>query len=737
VYFSRHCLADALTPKTPAPVLPAAETEKAKEPPITSLPFSFGKPSGTPATSEPAKSDAVSKPAPTISIFAAAVAAPADPARVPTPEPKVPTAVPSFFNLQPKPAPVAPASNGGIPNFFANSQVLKETSLPAPPPVLNFGVPSSSSGPPAPATPFSFGTPQATTPAKPVKDSDNPFWVGETKPAAAEAPLNLFGTTGSTFPPLPKPVVDAPKASSPAPFSFGKPAETNSSSAPTTLPFSFGGQSSTVEVKKLESTESVAAPQPLFGAPVPNAGGLLGEPSKPASLFGEPPKATSPFPTTAAPPQSTPSPLLFPSGIPTLPVGGASGSGSLSIEAPKPFSFGAPATNAPNLEAPKPFSFGTPAVSTPPAVEPPKPLFGGDGFSFGQPAAEKEKEVKPSTPFSFGAAPSTPPTAPKPAPAFSFGQSSSPAPAAPASLGFSFSGGGSAGADVSNKQPFMFAQPPARPVTPPKHADNEFRMEESPTREMQQVNNKELESRPTIGGGAFSFGSGSSTSNATSTNLFGGAPSPASSTPFSFGGSSSSNPFASKENKPEEPKGFGGFGQSAPQAPQITTSFSFGKDDNRPSSAGGFSFGATPTSATNAAPSFSFGGPSSANPFGQSAAGSAPSSPSTFNQPFSFGGPAAAASSPFGFGSQPNSPAGGAHLTLPQPAMSTGFGGGGFGSSVSPSSPFSGPTPLAPSTSGGAPGGNLFTIGSAPAPAPGGGGPRVMKKLPRRGGVKR
>jgi nucleoporin NUP1 len=188
--------------------------------------------------------------------------------------------------------------------------------------------------------------------------------------------------------------------------------------------------------------------------------------------------------------------------------------------------------------------------------------------------------------------------------------------------------------------------------------------------------------------------------------------------------------FAAK--KPEESKPFGGF--SAPQAPPINTSFSFGKDESRPTSA--FTFGQTPTSATNP-PAFSFGVQTngSSNPFG-AATGSAPGSPSTFAQPapFSFGTPVATTGG-FAFGSQPSSPAGGGHLTLPQPTISTTatFGSGaGFGQTPSPASPFTAPLPLAQSiSSGGTP---LFTMGAAPIPPP---GQRQIKKLPRRGNVKR
>jgi len=483
---------------------------------------------------------------------------------------------------------------------------------------------------------------------------------------------------------------------------------------PPKLPFSFGTSSN----QKKPEIETIA-PKPLFAASNTSST-LFGDSAKSASLLPEPPRA-SPFGITGIP-QSTPSPL--------------------------PFTFDSNTSqNTTSAQPSQPTLFG--AATT---ADAPKSVFGNSGaFSLTSEPVQEAKEVKTApAPFSFGAALGTPPTVPvvvskpAPAPVFSFNQPSTSASASIAApISFSFSGGGSASADVSNKQLFMFGQtnsaaPMARPVTPPKNSDNEFRMEESPTREMQQNGNGKLaESRPTLGG--FSFVTNNSDSNAGS-SLFGGGQNSAtgapSSTPFSFGGSSLANPFAPKNSQPEEPKGFSGFGQTTPVAPTVSTAFSFGQQVKSPedpqslSTTGPFSFAATPTSATSVTPAFSFGTTNS-NPFGQPASGSAPSSPSTFNQPssFAFGAPAASAGGGFAFGSQPASPAGAANLTLPQSSFGT---GGGFGQSApqQPSSPFNSPIALAPSTSSG---GSLFTMGSAPAP-----GPRQIKKLPnRRGGAKR
>jgi len=251
-------------------------------------------------------------------------------------------------------------------------------------------------------------------------------------------------------------------------------------------------------------------------------------------------------------------------------------------------------------------------------------------------------------------------------------------------------------------------------------------MEESPTREIQQSNGN----KAAFGG--FTFGN----PPAASSVLFGGPSSaPATTSPFPFA-SSPSNPFGPqpiKETKSEEPKPFS-FAQSSSTS-ATNTGFSFGQnqptESPRPSTTGSFNFGAssgggggggggTPTSTTSG---FNFGATPASNPFGQPAGGSAPSSPSAF-QSFNFGAPSS--STAFSFGSQPASPATG-NTNLPQATTPVTFGNAntGFGSSA-PSSPFSAPTQIAPSTSAG---GTLFTIGAAPPQANVQG--RAIKKLPR------
>ena len=670
--------------------------------------------------------------------------------------------------------------------------MLKEPTISTPPPVLNFSATTSTSSTPnltgssTPTGTSLSGIPPVST--KAADDAEtNPFWDGGRDKAneVVKLPHGVAGPQSSVFPPIPKTDMPAEPASAPAtasepPFSFGKPVEVKAPAASSTPagPFSFGQaaedkpaslapfpfgkpeEKATAATTAMAATSSApslsfafgqpvaadmpsasagsfgtpaeavekeetapAAPKPPFGAPT-GSSNLFGEVPKPAmtGLLGE--KGASQF-ATIPPPQSTPSPLPFTFGPPA--TSGATPSTPAVDEVPKPT-----------------FAFGSTAHTTvaPPAVElsAPKPLFGNSTFAFGQ---EKKEDVKSSL-FPFGATPSTTPTVseakPASTPVFTFGQSATTTPTptstTPAGVSFSFSGGGSAGTDVTNKPSFIFGVPAStatlleRPVTPPKGHDLDLRMEESPVREMQvNGNGKAPEARPAIGSTApFSFG-GAGSSGVNGSSLFGAQGGTASSTsPFTFGvaSSASSNPFAPK--KPEESKPFGGFG--APQAPPINTSFSFGQqqpEENRPSSAGAlFAFGQTPTSATNPTPTFAFGGANaSSNPFG-AATGSAPASPSTFAQPssFSFGATSATNSNAFAFGSQPSSPAAAANATLPPPAGNA----TGFGQTPSPSSPFTAPLPLATSTSGGA----LFTIGAAPPT-----GQRQIKKLPRRAPVKR
>lgn len=656
------------------------------------------------------------------------------------------------------------SGNGNIPNFFASSQFLaKAPKPPVPVPVLDF-------------TASYTHTEQALLVPRPVKDAENPFWDGEkeSKLSYVKSAQNILhalektGTpSGSALAPVlltSSSVADVHTAA--LPFTFNRPTEAKPE-AP------IFGSTSVVELKQPFSFPAASKPASLDDAAL--SGESLTSSISP-SFLGEAPKvlgklsnSTSAF-GQVVPPQSSPSPLpyIFGSQSPSKTEPKATFAGSESNPG------GLESTRSSTLEGPKPSSGG---------------VDGGNTFSFDQtPDRRTDQDATNPVTFSFSTTSPAPVVAPKPVedlkpveepkpvvepkPVFPFGQPSGTSAGAAASspVTFGFSGGGSTSADVSTKQSFIFGQhnvvaPTERPVTPPRNPDNEFRMEESPTREIQQSNEA---NKPALAlGSGFSFNA----STPIGTSLFGGGPqnltSPLPSTsPFSFSSSSPSNPFAPKD-KTDEPKAFGGFGQASAvpsppsnsfaltdktdehkpfgtfgktnAVPSTSIGFPFGQmtkaseETQRPPTTGSFSFNTTPTSATASSP-FSFGTPQNANPFGQATSSSAPSSPSTFTQPspFAFGAPAPSTSTSFGFGSQPTSPAGGANLTLPQPTSAGGFT---FGQQAQqPSSPFGAPIPLAPSTSST---GALFTIGAAPALAGVAGGPRQIRKLPNRRGGKR
>ncbi|KAL0947309.1 hypothetical protein HGRIS_013428 [Hohenbuehelia grisea] len=688
-----------------APPLTQSDS-RAADPPIVALPFSFGKPSAAEATPKAPEPEAsTSAGAAPVSLTAKPPAAPVSAFQFPAAA-AAPLVKPAELPTTQKPAESAPGS--GVPNFFAKSSMFSQ---PTPPPASALPPTGFNLGPsPAPSAP---GTPKVAA----LEPAQNPFAISAPEPpktADLGASPGLFGSTTK--------VVEASAAPSTfGGFNFG---QDNSSSAPQ------------------EQNKEAAAPAPSSSSQAPS----------PFS-FGSTTSAPSAFASSSAAPSST-SPFSF--GKPANETAPAAPAIAEQLSVP---------SNPAKEASPVPFSFGNSASATPPnpvtetkpesspvftfkqpaASSAPKPLFGTSDsasiFSSGNKMEAAQTQNAPpapaSTPFSFGSAPATPPAVEK-KPAFSFG---APAVASPstASTGFSFGGGGSAASDVSNKPPglgFGFGAPvslapSARPSTPPKPAqeDEGMRMEESPTRDLQvPASGTTNQPRPTLGTGAGSFPFGSMNNGPTPSNSFSfGAPQTTSST--LFGGS---QPPAAA---PEAPKSSFSFGTPAqtPSTASPSSPFSFGQakapEPPRPSTTGGFSFGSAPSSAapTSASP-FSFGAPApaAANPFGAPSA-SAPGSPSTFNQstPFSFGGvapaPTPAASQSFSFGSsQPASPATGS-TNLPQTS-------GGFGSNAGTPAPAFGGGASAPS------GQSLFTIGAAPAPAP---GQRQIKKLPRRPGAKR
>lgn len=758
------------------------DTTNAKEPPIKSLPFSFSAAPKAPLAPVLGKTDLptgashpTSSAPPTTSLplsFGAlpSAATPEKSTLMFGPPPTIPSSQPSEES----------DSKGGIPNFFARSAAFNKpleiktaplifssqptelpesniTSVPIPlAPVLSAVVPPSDGSRSVSSDATSlFGSP---APGAPVKDVANPLWDGEKKAGAdgppqdtkkdqpQAAPISIFGAATQA----PEVQSEPKTGAGPASSFFGGLKETAS---PKTT---FSG----VTTSNAEGDKGAAKHGFMFGPSVPasTTPSFSGEPdakSGPApsqsfnSIFGGQASTTTALTSSGGITPSTSGTLfnaLTPDVSKPTPSPPAATS-KTAIETEKPANiFGTPASSAAITNS---YSFGQPSRSDP-AIEAPKPVVSNGPFSFGATTNGETKSASPA-PFSFGAQDSKDTKSASPAPfafgapdketkpgspaPFTFGAPSTPQAAekvTPFTFGtpsaspvpppiFTFGAGGSTAGDVS--KPLQVD----RPATPPKNNDQEFKMEESPTRDIQQSNNN----KSAFGG--FTFGNAPTSGSV----LFGGPTSapPATTAPFPFGSTPSPNPFAPqpiKESKSEGPKPFS-FGQSSASA--TSTGFPFGQaqptaESPRPSTTGSFNF-AGPGTPTSTASGFNFGAPPASNPFGQPSSGSAPSSPSTFQSTaFNFGAPSNTA---FTFGSQPASPAA-ASTNLPQTTTPVTFGGAstGFGSSA-PSSPFNPPTQIAPSTSSG---GTLFTIGAAPPPQAGGQS-RVIKKLPNRNRTKR
>lgn len=684
----------------------------AKEPPISSLPFSLA------ASQQPSQATSTTDQTASAWPITSSTSAP-DPTP-PTARPPpitVPQLSSSTLATESALVPVSDTprytNGGGVPNFFSSSSALtKPLDVPQPLPlVFPTADPSTSA-----TSAFAVAVPNGLTPTAPVKDLENPLWEGESKKQndTSTGTSTLFqgfdsttsnkatsasvssGVSDST---TPNPALLAPSISV-----FG--ALDKKNGEPTLARQESFAPPASILTASLLLNNAVSKPTISFDAPTTTISTSLfgGSASKPSSqLFGDTPKISTPTSFSFGP-SAVPS-----SDLTKTPAPAPFSFGQFSSDAPKPAGFTGTfpsAQSIPSLETSK-SAFGDFSATSGAS----KPPFGGGGFNFGVKDTEKKSA---NTPFSFGAAPSTPPPVDnKKRSPFSFGNATSGTPTAPASIGFSFSGesvSGDTGKAFAFSQPATMSQT-SGPSTPPK--TQEMSMDESPARETQEMN------KLPEGGGGFSF-----TSNAPTTN--------GSSMSFPFGATSStSNPFA-KTSKPEESKlfGGGGFGQTPTAG---STGFGFGqtsapdKEPARPSTTGSFNFNAAPTSI---APSFGFGTSGTNNAssvFGQSS-GSTPSSPSVFSQPspFSFGTPLPGPSNPFAFGSsQPASPAGGTNINLPQPSTPGGFG------QAQPSSPFGAATASPVS-------GSLFTIGAPPTSAPAAGGARQIRKLPnRRGGAKR
>lgn len=698
------------------------ETAGAKEPPLPSLPFSFGKSSiaegPAPETgTETQKSEAVSAFKPLTSGEANKVqetSAKGEPSKVPVDViTQKPTASSNFFTT-----PAASTTDSS-----AASKENKPPSLPSfvvASPLLSQKEATPSAG--AAAQPFSFG-----------------------QPVSGAAPSIQGDTTPKESASTTLPVSDsATEKSASKSFSLGVKSQ-ESGGTLNTAPFSLFGQPS----KPAEAAPANAVP--LFQSPASSGPSNASSASThaPSTLFGSSTQASKSTDPTSRPTSSGQTPLFNFSGTSVAPkplfgLGGPSGGGSGSTTASN--ISGAHSTTS-TLENKSPFTFGAPAPVTPtkPAatsnshasetLSAPKPLFGGPSsgnsmFAFGNSAASSnstapaapapaiEPPKSTPSPFQFGAPPATPPAGPeRTSSPFTFG---APPPSSSGSM-FTFGAASkpanapapSAPIPATTSSPFTFGPPPQRPITPPSKPDDGMNMEESPTR-MDDGN------KPN---GTISFGTGP-----TPTNPFG---QPLSSTsaasPFTFGTPTSHNAPAANPFAPKVETHFNRT-SSAP-APTISTTFSFGAKNDQPTppaTAFGSSsnpFGQPPPSSGNVSSPFTFGQQSSttnSNPFGGSTQpavpSAAPASPfGQSNTSFSFGAPANTANTPFSFGSSPSSPATGPS-GLPQSPASTGAAFA-FGQSSG--------------SAGG--GGAMFNIGAPPSSTgPGGTPTRQVKKLPNR-----
>ncbi|KAJ7771812.1 hypothetical protein B0H16DRAFT_196549 [Mycena metata] len=198
---------------------PVEHDANAKEPPIATLPFSFGKPSVPSETVDP-------------------LSAPKDtPAAIPQPKPPLSSAF--SFGSEAGPSTVTekatePSGNGAaVPNFFASSKLLSQASAPSPPlpsTFPSFSLPSSTPAPstdsvatPKPAASMIFPSTPAAAPlpapsftptSTPIKDTENPLWVGDTAkkidaPSTSGFMFGGGGTSGATATPQAPSAVDA------------------------------------------------------------------------------------------------------------------------------------------------------------------------------------------------------------------------------------------------------------------------------------------------------------------------------------------------------------------------------------------------------------------------------------------------------------------------------------------------------------------------------------------------
>ena len=711
-----------------------------KEPPIASLPFSFGKPTSdaskttagslsVPPTADPVDGQRDHAPAtqdhtPAVPTVAAG---PAPPTAAIAPATPLLQPVPSIelIPATPQPAKESEAFTEKIPNFFANSSILAK---PVPQITLPAGTSLFGGAATAAATPGPSAVEIATTQTTKQKETPKQSLFGSSAPltdskaALSGMPTNssasAFGTlTGTTMASGIQTVPDTSSTSTAAPTSiFGSaPANPAEQLASAGAALTFGAQAKAAEMSSTGAS--------LFGKPVESATNAdaaratstspfsFGAPAKPAETttkatsafsFGTPsqaaegaaPSALGPPANIAAPakPASTASAFVF--GQPKeQPKPADVATPASVVEAPKPSLFGGSSSTfgsfnsaaSSTTEPSKPsFTFGPPsaAASVPaagaPAIQAPKPLFGGNGstFSFGA--------------TSQGNTTTTAPEAPAKSP-FTFGASPATPPATsadkPASA-FTFTGGSRSSAPPQGSVVFSAptsgsqgADVSSKPFTFGAAA---LARPATPPRQELEVS---MDESPVRGAGMDMNGpSGVKEPLKLNTTFSFGQPSgpspfgqPSASsatTPFAFGAPSSA------------PSIFGGAKSENKQEAKPSSGFSFGQ-----SSGSGFSFAQKPADAPAPSVSPAFGG---SGGFGQQTVAAPTAAPFAFSRSTSGGGTG-------GFGQPPAAPAspGPSGFGAP-PANAFSFGATPT-SATAPSAPFPGfgSQPASPATSAG------------------------------------
>lgn len=588
---------------------------------------------------------------------------------------------PASLSLTPSPStePAAAKQDGPIPNFFASS--LARSDAP------------SSGGAEAQARPSSNGS---------ASGSSHPDKAASAGGEKKNAPFS-FGTPSSSSPAA----THEPKA--PMTFSFGQPSSSSSNpSASTSTPSFAGFGNGRSSAKRGAEDDSEGAEEPgakktaspfgggiNFGQPASSASSE--KPSQPSSFTFGAPASDKGKPAVSAAPAATPS-AAFSFGQPPKPAEG----GDSTKKVPTPaFSFGATASQPKSGEtsskeaSPAPSSGESGGLfSTPVQHEAPKP------FSFGQPASNgnafgggaSRNDMMDSAPSGFGTAKSSAAPANNSSGGFSFGapvSSAAPvtsAPSAPTSVSSPFSFG-VAGSSNPPSNPFGgSATTSSQPQTPAFGAGSGTGSD-----------NKG-------GGSGFSFGQQPSNNSGANGSGFG---TPASSSPFAFGAKTGgfgagTTPTTSQPSTPGF--AFGAADASRPGTPSSApqSGFSFGsqpQQQQQSSTPGGsgFTFSMQPSNSSSGVSQGGFGagggagGQSSPAPF---VFGQQPGQPlQPQQQPGSSGG--------FSFGANaspapqtppPASPAGGTlfNLGAPPSAGSNASGGAG-GNRVVRSMPKRGP----------------------------------------------